>query len=82
MIQTQIELTEEQMSALEKLAKKRRISLSELVRESITNSLRSDVARSDSEMKRKALDIAGRFRSGLGDLSEGHDKYLSETYDR
>lgn len=82
MIQTQIELTEEQMSALEKLAKKRRISLSELVRESITNTLRSDVARGDSEMKRKALDIAGRFRSGLGDLSEGHDKYLSETYDR
>ena len=75
MVQTQIELTEEQMSALEKLAKKRRISLSNLVQEGINNVLRSEVTRSDAEMKQRALDVAGRFRSGLGDLSRRHDEY-------
>ena len=76
MVRTQIELTEEQMSALKKLAKKRQISLSNLVQEGINKVLRPEVNRSNAEMKQRALDVAGRFRSGLGDLSKRHDEYL------
>ena len=48
---------------------------SNLVQEGINNVLRSEVTRSDAEMKQRALDVAGRFRSGLGDLSRRHDEY-------
>ena len=42
MIQTQIRLTEEQMAALEELAEKRHLSLSELVYEGIEGLLQSE----------------------------------------
>lgn len=78
MIQTQIQLTEEQMSALEELAKRRNISLSDLIREGVDNLLRSAAISSNAEQRQRALAIAGRFKSGLGDLSKRHDDYLAE----
>jgi hypothetical protein len=32
------------------------------------------------ELRRRAAAVAGRFRSGLADLSSNHDKYLEEAY--
>ena len=32
------------------------------------------------ELRRRAAAAAGRFRSGLTDLSSNHDKYLEEAY--
>ena len=81
MIQAQIQLTEEQMAALKKLAKIRHISLSDLIREGIDNLLRSAVVPSNAERKQRALALAGRFKSGLSDLSRHHDEYLSEALD-
>lgn len=81
MFQTRIELTEEQMRALERLAKRRHISLSELIREGIDNLLRSEATSSNAELRQRALAVAGRFRSGLGDLSKRHDDYLAEAID-
>jgi membrane protein implicated in regulation of membrane protease activity len=34
----------------------------------------------DKERRRQALSAAGQGDSGLGDLSENHDKYLAEAY--
>lgn len=31
------------------------------------------------ELKRRALSVSGRFRSGLSDLSAEHDLYLDEA---
>ena len=33
-----------------------------------------------AERRRKAIAAAGRFRSGLPDLAENHDRYLDEIY--
>jgi hypothetical protein len=33
------------------------------------------------ELKRRALAVSGRFRSGLKDLSTEHDRYLEEAFD-
>ena len=33
------------------------------------------------ELARRALDLAGRFRSGCHDLAEAHDQYLDEAFD-
>ena len=79
MIQTQILLTEEKMAALEELAKKRHISASDLIQESIDSLLRSEATPGYAERKQRALAVAGRFRSGLGNLSKRHDDYLAET---
>lgn len=81
MVQTQIQLTEEQMAALEELAKRRNASVDDLVHEGINNLLRSSATSSKAELKQRALAVAGRFRSGLGDLSKRHDDYLVETLD-
>jgi hypothetical protein len=34
----------------------------------------------DQERKQRAIAAAGRFHSGLADLSIAHDRYLSEAY--
>jgi hypothetical protein len=81
MVQTQIQLTEEQMAALEELAKKRQLSLADLIRESVDNLLRSAAGSPTLEQKRRALAVAGRFKSGLGDLAKRHDDYLAEAFD-
>lgn len=33
-----------------------------------------------AERRRRAIAAAGRFRSGLSDLSSNHDKHLEDTY--
>ncbi|MBI2876705.1 MAG: ribbon-helix-helix protein, CopG family [Candidatus Tectomicrobia bacterium] len=81
MVQTEIQLTEEQMAALEELAKRRNVSVADLVCEGIDNLLRSAAIPGDVERKQRALAVDGRFRSGLRDLSRRHDDYLLEALD-
>ena len=81
MVQTQIQLTEEQMTALGDLAKKRHLSLPNLIQEAIDHLLRSVVTPSKAEQKERALAIAGRFKSGLGDLARHHDDYVAEAFE-
>jgi hypothetical protein len=33
-----------------------------------------------TERRRRAVAAAGRFRSGISDLSSNHDKYLEDSY--
>ena len=33
------------------------------------------------DIARRALNLAGRFRSGCRDLAENHDRYLDEAFD-
>ena len=35
-----------------------------------------------AELRRRAISAAGRFESGLSDLSIGHDRYLNDTPDQ
>jgi hypothetical protein len=81
MVRKQIQLTEDQMTALEDLAKRRHLSLSDLIREGVDRLLRSVATPSNAERRQRALSVAGRFRSGLGDLSRRHDVYLTEESD-
>jgi hypothetical protein len=81
MVQTQIQLTEEQMTALGELAKKRHLPLPNLIQEAIDHLLRSIVTPTKAEQKERALAIAGRFKSGLGDLARRHDDYVAEAFE-
>jgi len=77
MTHIQVTLTEEQKEALEHLARERRIPLSRLIQEGVTDLLRRTRGQTNAEIKQRALHIAGRFRSGLGDLARRHDDYLA-----
>ena len=39
-----------------------------------------EAPRDREELKRRALAVSGRFRSGLKDLSTEHDRYLEEDF--
>ena len=80
MQRTQIQLTEEQSQALKTLAAERRISVAELIRQATEDLLRQSKNLSRTEVKRRALAAAGRFRSGRKDLSARHDDHLAEIY--
>lgn len=81
MIRTEVLLSEDQVTALKGLAKRRHLSLADLIREGINHLLRSVGTTSDEERRQRALAVAGRFRSGLGDLSRHHNAYLEEPFD-
>jgi len=81
-VRTQIQLTEAQVLALKTLARDEGTSMAELIRRSIDAHVSAIGHRDRDEMKRRALAVAGRFRSGVSDLSKGHDRYLAETFGR
>jgi len=80
MIRTQIQLTEEQARALKALAAAHRVSVAELIRQSVDDLLRKTVSVDVAERRRRAIAAAGRFRSGQTDISAYHDDYLTEAY--
>ena len=79
MVRTQIQLTEEQANALKKLAVSRHLSVAELIRQAVTSFIRSSTVVDVEERQKRAIAAAGRFHSGIADLSTGHDKHLAEA---
>jgi predicted transcriptional regulator len=77
MISTEIQLSEEQMKALEMLAEAQNKPADKLIIEAIDVFLRAVL----EERKRRALSIAGRFHSGISDLSDNHDQHLAKVYE-
>jgi len=80
MVRTQIQLPESQVATLKHLAALHQTSMAELIRRAVdlfTSSPNSDAI---TERKQRALAVVGRFHSGLSDVAERHDEYLSETY--
>ncbi|MCC7355739.1 MAG: ribbon-helix-helix protein, CopG family, partial [Anaerolineae bacterium] len=69
MIRTQIRLREAQYRALKEIAEHQGDSLAEVIRRAVAQFLETE------ERRRRALAIAGRFRSGQSDISERHDDY-------
>jgi gamma-glutamyl:cysteine ligase YbdK (ATP-grasp superfamily) len=79
MVRTQVQLTDDQMRTLKRLAAERGVSLAELVRQGVDLLVKSAGAGDHEEQRRRALAAAGRFRSGLGDLAIEHDRYLARA---
>lgn len=80
MIRTQIQLSEQQLRTLKTLAAKQNVSVAELIRQGVELLLRSTGAVDHAEQQRRALALAGRFRSEVNDLALEHDHYLDEAY--
>ncbi|NOH01180.1 MAG: ribbon-helix-helix protein, CopG family [Chloroflexi bacterium] len=90
MVRTMVQLTEEQVKALKKLAKARKTSMAQLVRESVSMYVSASAQDADREEKRRrALEFLQyikenkeKFRDfeGKTDVAVNHDKYLEEIY--
>ncbi len=78
MIRTQIQLTEEQAKKARQAADRLGLSMAEVIRRALDDALAA--GRYDPPARKRALRVIGRVRSGTGDLSVNHDKYLEDSY--
>ncbi len=77
MIRTQIQLTEDQASALKELAGQRGVSMAELIREGVERVLAES---NRQQRRRRALAVLGRYHDAAVDVAVNHDQYLDEVY--
>ncbi len=82
MVRTQIQLTETQARRLKQLAAARGRSMADLIRRSVDALLEQPEAPDAEARRARALRAAGRFRSGVPDLSSQHDRHLAEVLGR
>lgn len=82
MVRLQIQLDEEQARALRKLSRDQGRPIAELVRRGVDALLHSQGQPSRQELKRRSLEVLGRFHSGKSDVSAQHDRYLADAYRR
>ena len=78
MRRTQVQLTDDQLRRLRELAERQGRTVAEVIRESVDHYL-VRARRDDDEVRARALAIAGKFRSGTGDIAENHDEYLAQA---
>ncbi|HRC88177.1 MAG TPA: CopG family transcriptional regulator [Thermoanaerobaculia bacterium] len=81
MIRTQIQITEQQARDLKRQSREQGVSISELVRQALQQSL----DRRDASLRtryQKAAELVGAFRDlqGATDVAVDHDRYLDEAY--
>jgi hypothetical protein len=76
-IRTQISLTEAQHAGLREVAAARGVSMSEIIRRAIDETLRA--AGREGRIER-AVESLGGFRSGHTDTSEDHDAALEQAF--
>ena len=78
MVRTQIQLTEKQARRLKQLAAAQGRSMADLIRRSVDALLAQPNAHDDEAKRARARRAAGRFRSGVSDLSSRHDRHLAD----
>jgi len=67
---------------LKRLAAARGVSMAELIRQGVDAVLRSKPLPDAEERRKKALALAGKYRSGKTDVSKHHDEYLAKDFGR
>lgn len=82
MVRTQVQLTNEQVQELKRMAADRGVSMAEIIRQSIDAFMRTPGLPSQAELRRRALLAAGSLRGGPSDLAKRHDEYLVEAYEQ
>jgi Arc/MetJ-type ribon-helix-helix transcriptional regulator len=80
MVRTQIQLPEEQVALLKKMAVTRHESMAEIIRQAVDFFSKSKQEEGNEQRRRQAMAAAGRFRSGIKDLAASHDSYLTEIF--
>jgi predicted DNA-binding protein len=79
MPRTVVTLSDEQTKRLRRAAQTRGVSMAAIIREAIDEIPEPPLTDRES-MIRRALDVSGRYRSGLHDVSTNMDDYLAEAF--
>ena len=82
MVRTQIQLTETQARNIKRVARDQGTSIAEIIRRAVENMVQASPRVSSQERVRRAIEIVGKFRSGKRNVSQKHDKYLAEAYEK
>ena len=80
MVRTQIQLNEEQVKVIKKIANAQGVSVAEVIRRAVDRIISVNPVVGMEERHKRALEIVGKFRSGRHDVSRKHDAYLIEAY--
>jgi hypothetical protein len=80
MVTKQITFTEQEIETLEKFSKEQNISLEEFIHQRLNVSAKQNKTKDREELIKKAMSMAGKFDSGLTDVSVNHDEYLADAY--
>lgn len=82
MVRMQVQLTDEQLKSLRQLSAATGRSLADLIRQGVDAYLAAQPRISRDERIQRAMRVAGRFSSGMHDISADHDRYLAEAFKR
>jgi len=82
MIRTQVQLTDRQLKALRQASAATGKSVAELIRQGVDQFLGGQSQLGSEERVERAIRAAGRFSSGMSDVSTRHDKHLAEAFGR
>ena len=80
MIRMQVQFSEEQVRWLKTRAIQEHVSVSEIVRRAVNASSKEQFNIPVDERRQRAIEVAGRFASGLNDVAARHDDYLADAY--
>ena len=80
MIRTQIQLDEDRIKKLKRLAAESGTSMAEMIRRAVDMMLASAAGPDAGYLQQRMMSARGRFRSGRSDVSERHDHYLAEDF--
>lgn len=78
MVRTQVQLPEEDLRELRRLAAEEGVSVSELLRRGVKHVLEARGKPSREELWERAMKVVGKHRSGKTDIGRRHDDYLAE----
>jgi hypothetical protein len=79
MVRTQIQLTERQVRRLRALAKRKRVSVAELIRRAVDQTSDASLVADEDEIRARALQVVGKYADTATDVSVEHDRYLAEA---
>ena len=79
MVRTQIQLPEEQVVLLKKMAAAQHKSMAEIIRQAVDFFAKAKHG-GEKQRRTRAMAATGHFRSGVKDLAVSHDSYLTEIF--
>jgi Ribbon-helix-helix protein, copG family len=79
MVRTQIQLTERQSKRLKALAKRRGVSVAEIIRRAVDQASEASLLADQEEVRARTLEVIGKYTDSATDVSEDVDRYLAET---
>jgi hypothetical protein len=80
MVRTQVQLTDRQIKALRQTSAATGRSVADLIRQGVDQYLSGKSQLGREERVARAISVAGRFSSGLTDVSAQHDKHLADAF--